>query len=262
MPIIGQFSISYLRRLSRTGMGVCAMSIGKNITSSPVKTNAVPDRFEGSENSLKKTFRRYFPLIFILWILFVLYPNPLNLVGSIHRFINPAVNPDAVEVILDDFPSDPVAIEKAVLAKISYRLDWELYGMPWYFPTVEEILERREGDCKARALVLASVLTAKGIPSQVNSSPIHVWADYDGKQETAIENPQVKFFEHDPETGERRFQIPEIGLGQVMKSWRQQLWTPMPIDRRVLLIAGSLALVAARVIFTRRDLFSKILLHT
>jgi hypothetical protein len=224
----------------------------KNIANSSTKTAAIPGGLEGSENVFRKTFRRYFPLIFILWILFVLYPNPLNLVVSIHRFINPHVNPSAVEMILDDFPSDPVAIEKAVVARISYRLDWELYGMPWYFPTVEEILEREEGDCKARALVLASVLKAKDISSQVNSSPVHVWVDYEGKQETIYENDQIKFYQNDPETGEKRFQIPEIGLGKLMDSWRQQLWTPMPIDRRILLFSGLVALIAARVILRKK----------
>jgi hypothetical protein len=155
-------------------------------------------------------------------------------------------------MILDDFPSDPVAIEKAVVMRISYRLDWELYSMPWYFPTVEEILEREEGDCKARALVLASILKAKDISSQVNSSPVHVWVDYEGKQENIIENTQVKFYQHDSETGERRFQIPEIGLSKVMNSWRQQLWTPMPIDRRILLFSGLSALVVARVVLRKK----------
>jgi hypothetical protein len=171
---------------------------------------------------------------------------------SIHRFINPDVNPGAVEFMLNDLPSDPAAIEQAILAKISYRLDWELYGMPWYFPTVEEILDRGEGDCKARALVIASVLKANGISSQVHSSPVHVWVDYEGKQESTIENDQVKFYQNDPETGEKRFQIPEIALGKLMDLWRQQLWTPMPIDRRVLLFSGLVALIAARVILRKR----------
>jgi transglutaminase-like putative cysteine protease len=197
--------------------------------------------------TFRRVFRRYFPLIFILWILFVLYPNPLNLFLSIHRFINPPINPRAVEFMLDDLPSVPVAIEREIIARISYRLDWELYRMPWYFPIVEEVLEHGQGDCKARALVLASVLEAKGIPNQLISSPIHVWVDYDGKQENPLENSQVEFFRFDPETGERQFQIPEIGLGKVMDYWQQQLWTPMPTDRRVLLILGSLALITARV---------------
>jgi len=182
----------------------------------------------------------------------VLYPNPLNLVMSIHRIINPDVNPSAVELMLDDFPSDPVAIEKAVLARIPYRYDWELYSMPWYFPTVEEVLERGEGDCKARALVLASVLEAKDIPYQLNSSPIHTWVDYEGKQETSLENDQVKFYQYDPETGERRFQIPDIGLSKVMDSFWRAFWGPMPDGRKALLISGLSALVAARVILRKK----------
>ena len=35
----------------------------------------------------------------------------------VHRIVNPDVDPGAVELMLDDFPSDTVAIEGAVLAK-------------------------------------------------------------------------------------------------------------------------------------------------
>lgn len=207
----------------------------------------------GRRITVRSVFRRFFPVFVGLWILLVLYPNPLNLVVSIHRFFSPDVDPDAVQILLDGLPSDPEAIEQAVRARITYGLDWELHGMPWYFPTVREVVERGQGDCKARAVVLASVLQAKGIPSQVTSSPIHVWAEYDGKAENAIENDDVTFYQHDPETGERRFRIPIIGLREIARSWRAQLWTPMPTDRRVLLISGLLAFTAARVVVFRTD---------
>jgi hypothetical protein len=228
------------------------MSVGKNITGSSTETTAMPDGLERSENVFRRVFRRYFPLIFILWILFVLYPNPLNLIISIQRVFNFDADPGAVEFMLNDFPSDPAAIEKAVLARIPYRCDWELYSMPWYCPTVEEVLERGEGDCKARALILASVLEAKSIPYQVHSSPMHVWVDYEDKQETSIENAQVEFYQYDPETGERRFQIPDISPGKLMDSWQQQFWTTMPDGRKALLISGLSALIAARVILRKK----------
>ncbi len=44
------------------------------------------------------------------------YPNPLNLVISIQRVLSFDADPDAVEFIVNDFPSDPVDIEKAVLS--------------------------------------------------------------------------------------------------------------------------------------------------
>lgn len=200
----------------------------------------------------RRVFRRYFPLVFILWILFVLYPNPLNLIISIQRVRNFDADPNAVEFMLKDLPSDPVDIEKAILARIPYCHDWVVYGMPWYCPTVEQVLERGEGDCKARALVLASVLEAENISYQVDLSPIHIWVDYQGKNETSIENPQVEFYQYDPETGKTKFQIPHINVSEVMDSFWQAFWDPMPDGRKALLISGLLTLVAARVILRKK----------
>jgi len=207
---------------------------------------------ENSERASRRVFRRYFPLIFILWIVFVLYPNPLNLIISIQRVINFDTDPAAVESILSDLPSDPADIEKAVLAMIPYRHDWELYGMPWYCPTVEQVLEKGKGDCKARALVLASVLEARNVTYQVRSSPMHIWADYEGKNETSTENPRVEYYQYDPETGERRFQIPQIKLREAMDYFGDAFWNPMPDSRKALLISGLSALIVARVIFRKK----------
>jgi len=212
---------------------------------------------EGTENASRRIFRRYFPLILILWIIFVLYPNPLNFIFSIERLRNFDADPGAVEFMLNDFPSDPVAIEKAVLAKIPYRHDWTVYNMPWYCPTIEEVLEQGTGDCKSRALVLASVLEAKNISYQMNLSPTHVWVNYESKQDTSIENDQVEFYQYDPETGERRFKIPHIGPSRVMNAFWQSFWDPMPEGRRALLISGPLAFIAARVILRKKKTAQK-----
>ena len=210
------------------------------------------DGLENSEKASRRVFRRYFPLIFVLWILFVLYPNPLNLVISIHRVLNFDANPGAVESMLKGLPSDAVDIERAVLARIPYRHDWQVYGMPWYCPTVEQVVEREEGDCKSRALVLASVLEAKNVTYQVHSSPMHIWVEYEGKNETSIENAQVEFYQYDPESGERQFQIPRIRLSEVMNSFRDSFWAPMPEARKALLVSGLLALIAGRVILRKK----------
>jgi hypothetical protein len=187
-----------------------------------------------------------------VWILFVLYPDPLNLMISIHRVLNFDADPNAVEFMVNNLSSDPVDIEEAVLAKIPYRHDWEVYGMPWYCPTTEQVLEKGEGDCKGRALVLASVLEAKNITYQIRSSPMHIWVDYEGKNETSIENPQVEFYQYDPETGARQFQIPHIGLSEVTDSFWDTFWSPMPEARKAVLISGVLALIAARVILRKK----------
>jgi hypothetical protein len=210
------------------------------------------DGIEGHETTPRKIFRRCFPLVLVLWILFVLYPNPANLVISIDRVFSLEAKPSAVEFMLNDLPSDPVEIEKAVLAGIPYRHDWEVYGMPWYCPTVEQVLARGEGDCKSRALVLASVLEARGVSYQIHISPIHVWVDCEGKNETPIENVEVGYYGYDPETGERQFKLPHIGLSQVMNSFWRAFWGPMPNARKALLISGLVGLITARVLLRQK----------
>ena len=196
-------------------------------------------------------FRTCFPLLVVLWVLLVLYPNPLRLAASVQRLANPRVDPAAVESLAASLPSDPAVIEKAVLAMVPYHYDWEVYGMPWYFPTVDEVLENGQGDCKARAIVLASVFEAKGIPYRINSSPMHVWVDYDGKVGNSLENPGAGFYEVDPQTGARSLHLPKISITEVMGTFWQGFWPPMPVVRKVLLVSGLVILVAIRVIWPR-----------
>jgi hypothetical protein len=88
---------------------------------------------------------------------------------------------------------------------------------------------------------------------EVDLSPIHIWMDYQCKNETSIENAQVEFYQYNPKTGERQFQIPHIGLSEVMDSFWQAFWDPMPDGRKALLISGLLALVTARVDYTQEE---------
>lgn len=201
---------------------------------------------------LSRIFSRYFPLFLLLWILLVLYPNPLNLAISIQRGISPNTDPSAVESLSQELPSDPVAIEKAVLERIPYSYDWETYSMPWYVPTVKQALDKGRGDCKARALVLASILEAKNIPYRLNWSPNHVWVEYEGKQDTSLENPDVKFYQQDPETGERSFQFPRIPFGEVWNSFWRGFWSPMPVVRKALLVLGSVMLIIIRLVWFKK----------
>jgi hypothetical protein len=192
-----------------------------------------------------------------LWVLLVLYPNPFNIVISVHRVFNLDIDPVAVEPILQGLPTEPAAIEQEILRRIPYRYDWELHGMPWYFPRTARIIEKREGDCKARAVVLASVFERLDIPYRINSSFVHVWVEYENKAETAFENPRAKFYQQDPETGKRWFQLPEIEWQLWFDSTVEGLWTVMPLFRKVLLVVGIALIVAARVVL-RRNTFGSI----
>ena len=72
-----------------------------------------------------------------------------------------------------------------------YAYDWQVNGVPWYFPTTAEVLKCKRGDCESRAVLLASILKAKGIPYQILMSFDHIWVNYPGKQANALENDSV-----------------------------------------------------------------------
>ena len=223
--------------------------------------SALRPRIAGACPVVKRTAQRVLvertaPLI-ALWILLVLYPNPLNLAVSVYRVFSPTINPEAVEPLLVGLPDDPEGIEREILLRIPYHYDWEVHGMPWYFPTVEKVVEKGAGDCKARAIVLASVFERLGIPYRFNSSFVHVWVEYEGKAETSLENPRAKFYQQDPETGQRLFQLPDIDWALWLDSTKQGLWVVMPLLRKVLLLGGIALIIAARVLL-RQNTFEPI----
>jgi hypothetical protein len=198
---------------------------------------------------------RTVPLV-ALWVLLVLYPNPFNIALSVNRVFNPDINPAAIESLLIGLPSDPVAIEQEILRRIPYRYDWELHGMPWYFPRTATVVANGEGDCKARAVVLASVFERLGVPYRINSSFVHVWVEYESKPENVFENPRAKFYQQDPETGRRWFQIPEVDWKLWFDSTVEGLWTVMPGFRKALLLFGVVLIVAARFVLRRNTIVS------
>ncbi len=199
-----------------------------------------------------RIYRKWFILIVALWVLFVMYPNPVNLVVSIKRVFVPEIDAAAVAQLAAELPDEPAEIERQVKQRIPYSWDWEAHGMPWYFPTAQQILERGEGDCKARALVLASVLEAKDIPYSINASITHMWVDYETKVATASENSNASYYQHDPETDQRSFKIPSITAKEIKTVWRDGFWSVMPVSRKSLLLAGLPALLIVRFTWLRK----------
>ena len=138
--------------------------------------------------------RRAVIFLALAWILVMLYPDPGVLLRSIRNTVRPQIQPQAVAAIARRLPNDPKAIEAYVLDKqVPYAYDWQSAGVPWYFPTTAEAVRAGQGDCESRAVVLASILTAKGIPNSLRMSFNHIWVDYPGKQSNALENAGVQF---------------------------------------------------------------------
>ena len=172
------------------------------------------------------------------WLLVALYPHPSVLIRSISNFRAPDVDAPAVRDLAATLPDDPRLIEQAVLDRIvPYAYDWQVSGVPWYFPTTSEALASQSGDCESRVVVLASLLKAKGIPFQILMSFDHIWVDYPGKVANALENSDVALAQrvdgHFLWNWPADFDVPAEIAAQI-----DTFWTPMPTARRLLLFAG------------------------
>jgi hypothetical protein len=187
--------------------------------------------------------RRALIFLFVAWVLVALYPDPGMLVASVRHTLQPQIQPEAVAAIAAGLPDDPRVIEAHILDReVPYAYDWQTVGVPWYFPSTAEALRAGVGDCESRAVVLASVLTAKGIPNHLYMSLDHIWVDYPGKQANAIENSAVQIAGQ--QDGEWFFHLPRsFDFGEEWDAQVGQYVTPAPLWRVVLLLAG-LSLIA------------------
>ncbi len=192
---------------------------------------------------LRIKYRQIIILTFI-WVLLVLYPNPLKLGQSIYRIIRPPVNAAGVMHLLDEAPLEAEELERFVLKKIPYQYDWVTFGVPWYFPTLEEALENGTGDCKSRFVVLVSYFEAREIPYQLSFSLSHFWVIYEGKTETPMEQVQNALLLRG-EDGSLSFQVPREDRSQIWNNFREGFWEYMPGHRKALLIFGLLGAVVA-----------------
>ena len=111
-----------------------------------------------------------------------------------------------------------------------------MYGLPWYFPTVDEVVADRAGDCQAQAVLMASILEAKGMPYTLRYSFDHVWVDYPGKKCTALEDPATSFVSDEGRAG-----WPACRTRSPVTIIKQRIayhWTPMPLVQKTILLVG------------------------
>jgi Transglutaminase-like superfamily len=177
-----------------------------------------------------------------IWILFMLFPNLGVLPLDAYRFFEMPTRPtDDVQLVADSLPANATAIEQYVDDHIHYAYDFQTYGVVWYIPTPSDVLKAQQGDCKSKAVLLASLLEAKQIPHTVKVSPVHFWVDYNGKLSTNFteqyETTQVAFAENG------QFKLPvETNTLLYLNTYKDIVWTSMPLLRKIALIAG-LALI-------------------
>lgn len=188
----------------------------------------------------KKNVKKFsFILIMLaLWFLLVLYPNPRHLAASVYRLKNPPLMPIHVTEIARQLQGNsPDEIQAFVYNQLPYRYDWEVYNMPWYFPTLEEAMQNGKGDCKARYLLFASLMEELDMPYYKNISLTHIWVGYEGKQESALENINESMVVVDG-NGQVRLTMPRPDLRRSGQSFYRGFWEVMPASKKYLLAAG------------------------
>jgi hypothetical protein len=199
-------------------------------------------------NRSVKVPRKILIPVALVWAFLVLYPNPAVLVRSASNMLHPQIDPAAAAGLAASLPNDPKSIERAVLTKIvPYAYDWQVNGVPWYFPTTAEAVASGRGDCESRALVLASILAAKHIPYQLRMSFDHIWVDYPGKVANSLENNNVTFAVR--RGGHYVLHWPkDFHPYQELKDQLAIYWTPMPAVRKALFAGGTLLILSVNLL--------------
>lgn len=187
---------------------------------------------------------RHFMVVVLVaaWIGAVVYPDPRPFFTSAARLKNPPVDAEAAAGVAATLPDDYKAVEDYVAGHVVYKTAWELYGLPWYFPTVPEVIADGAGDCQAQAVLMASILGAKGMPYTMRYSFDHVWVDYPGKGATALEDPATSFVSDDGK-GWLAGLPDKIPLWTIIKVRIAYHWTPMPFAQKLLILLGATVIV-------------------
>lgn len=177
-------------------------------------------------------------LITIALIIFVLFPSPFIIYQNYHRLQNLPIEAQSIENT-SDIPDKPQKIEDWVENNTEYQYDFKVHGSVWYIPTTEQTLEKGKGDCKARAILLASIFEKKDIDYELHISMFHWWVSYENNNGTWSEDRSTSLKEGD------EWRSPDI-IKTVKKMWSvkteyyNMIWASMP-DLRQLFLLTSLA---------------------
>lgn len=179
----------------------------------------------------------------LLWTLLVCYPNPLIFFRNFLRYAHFPTDPSILARVPFPVPHTPQRIEAAVREGVRYEFDWRQYGVPWYVPTPREVIRTCRGDCESRAVVLTSLLQARGIRYRLQASPVHIWVEYPGKRANADENADIAMMRR--ENGRYQFRLPTLlRLRDDFRMQKEALWDVMPPGRKSALLGGWVLLLA------------------
>lgn len=192
---------------------------------------------------MKRVVRHFLVIVLVVaWVGAVVYPDPRPFFSSIARLRNPPVDAEAAAEMAATLPDDYKFIDDYVAGYVPWKSAWVVYGLPWYFPTVSEVIADQAGDCQAQAVLTASILEAKGMPYTLHYSFDHVWVDYPGKEVTNLEDPATSFVSDEGE-GWLSSLPDKFPIWTILKTRVGYHWTPMPGVQKLLILLGVAVIV-------------------
>ncbi len=132
--------------------------------------------------------------VFLLTLLFILFPNPFLLIKQIAHFNEPeqCIQTDfegvdaalhSIDSLAGDAPDSAAvlaAVEQFVYDRVKYSYDWHSWGCVDYWPPAEQVFRRGVEDCDGRAILAVSLLRAHGFHSaHLVGNANHMWAAVD-----------------------------------------------------------------------------------
>lgn len=164
--------------------------------------------------------------------------------ATLWRTVSLPIDANAARSLASTLPDDPNLLRDLVLTElVPYEINWNVYDVPWYFPSTAEVIRDGRGDCEGQAVLLASILQAKGIPYQLKMSFDHMWIDFQSKNASGMmEQDEMAFAEN--EDGALKLKVPKhFDLKNYIDVQLDGRWHPMPDYRKVLLFVGLLLIL-------------------
>ena len=173
----------------------------------------------------------------VVWYFLVTYDVRLWVIGpTLMRYVHYPIEPEIAQQI-GPLPADGHALEDWVKANVKDKRDIDVYNLPWYFATPHETLAKHAGDCEAQTVVLASLMTAYGLPYLVRTSFSHMWVDYPGRVAPSYENTNLTFISNDHGRYHVKWpNLPDIARNLSVQKWL--LYDGIRPARKVLLWIG------------------------
>jgi hypothetical protein len=190
---------------------------------------------------LKSKFRLFGIVFIFFWFFAVLYPNPSKFFITLSRFRNPPTTYLVEELrplLEESFGKSPEEIKEIVKQKVPYNYDWDVYGLPLYFPSVKEIMEKDAGgDCKSQFLITASIFEYYNIEYVMLASTVHIWIGYEKRPEKINEREEVVVQEVTKDKIKIKFPE-EIDWKYSGKTFYGAFWKAMPLGKKIMLYLG------------------------